>query len=215
MSSARHKLCLASALCALAIVVAELGCTGFFVNPTLSSLAVGPASPTIETGNTNNTVQMTVTGTNSDGSNAGHPSVVWSISDKTVATINSTGLVTSVNLGTATVTATSNQNPSISGTQTVTVSECVTSITISPASGSVSNNSGATVTLTAMGVPCGGGASVPVTSIATWTSSNNSLATVSAGVVSGVAGLSAGGTVTVTASIGSVISNTATITVSP
>ena len=43
-------------------------CTGFFVNPTLSSIAVGPASPTIETGNTNNTVQMTVFGTNSDGS---------------------------------------------------------------------------------------------------------------------------------------------------
>ncbi len=215
MSSARLKLCLASALCGLAIVVFEVGCTGFFQNPTLSSMVVGPASPTILTGTTNNTVQMTVFGTNNDGSTSNNVPVAWSISDETVATINSTGLVTSVSLGTATVTATANANPSITGTQTVTVSQCVTSITLKPTSGSVSNGTNLTVQLTATATPCNNSAPVDVTSVATWTSSNTSLATVSAGLVSGVAGLTTGGTVTVTASIGSVISNTASITVSP
>ena len=216
MSSAKHKLCLASALCALAIVVSEVGCTGFFVNPTLSSIVVGPASPTILIGGTtNNTVQMTVFGTNNDGSTANNVPVAWTITPTGVATISSTGLVTSVALGTATVTATANANPSITGTQTVTVSQCVTSITIKPTSGSVSNNTALTVQLTATATPCNNSAPVDVTSVATWTSSNTSLATVSAGLVSGVAGLTSGGTVTVTASIGSVISNTASITVSP
>ncbi len=213
MSSARHKLCLASALCGLAIVVAEVGCTGFFVNPTLSSLAVGPASPTIETGNTNNTVQMTVTGTNSDGSNAGHPSVAWSISDPTVATINSTGLVTSASVGTATVTATSNQNPSITGTQTVTVTVgCIQSIALSTYSGTVSGNQ-STLSITAEAMTCNGNQGV--TNVATWTSSNTALATVSAGVVSIVPGITSGGTVNITASVGSVVSPPAVITVTP
>jgi hypothetical protein len=41
------------------------------------------------------------------------------------------------------------------------------------------------------------------------------LATVSAGLVSGMTGLTAGGNVTVTASVGDITSNAATITVSP
>jgi hypothetical protein len=213
MSSAKHKLCLASALCALAIVVAELGCTGFFVNPTLSSLAVGPASPTIETGNTDNTVQMTVSGTNSDGSSAGHPSVAWSISDPSVATISSTGLVTSAGIGTTTVTATSNQNPSITGTQTVTVTVgCIQSISLNSYSGTVSGNN-PTLSITATAMTCNGNQGV--TSVATWTSSNTALATVSAGVVSIVPGISTGGTVNITASVGSIVSPPAAITVTP
>jgi hypothetical protein len=42
----------------------------FFVNPSLSSIAVGPASPTIENGTTGNTVQMNVFDTHNDGSTA-------------------------------------------------------------------------------------------------------------------------------------------------
>jgi hypothetical protein len=213
MSSAKHKLHLACALCALAIVVFELGCTGFFVSPTLSSIAVGPASPTIETGSTDNTVQMTVSGTNNDGSTADHPSVAWSISDPSVATINSTGLVTSASIGTATVTATSNQNPSITGTQTVTVTVgCIQSITLTPTNGTVSGNN-PTLPITAEAMTCNGDQGV--TSVATWTSSNTALATVSAGVVSIVPGITTGGTVNITASIGNIVSNAATITVSP
>jgi trimeric autotransporter adhesin len=214
MSSTKQKLRLAGAFTVLFLLALAAGCSNFFQNPVLSSLAMGPASPTIETGSTDNTVQMTVTGTNSDGSEAENPSVSWSITPTSVATVSSTGLVTSVSTGTATVTATSNQNASVSATATVTVTVgCITSIAVSPTSGSVSNNDGTTVQLKAEALTCNG--SDDVTDVATWTSSNTSLATVSAGLVSGVAGLTSGGTVNVTASIGSITSNAATIAVSP
>jgi len=158
-------------------------------------------------------VQMTAFGTNNDGSTNSNPSVGWSITPTTVATISTSGLVTSVSTGTATVTAASNQNPTITGTQTVTVTVgCITSIQVTPTSGSVSGNL-PTFPLTAQAATCNG--SFPVTDVANWNSSNTNLATVSAGTVSQVAGITAGGTVTITASIGNVVSNSATIAVSP
>ncbi len=213
MSSNKQKLRLAGAFAALAMFAIGVGCTGFFQNPTISSLAVGPASPTIETGDTNNTIQMTVFGTNNDGSTSNNPSVSWSITPTSTATISSSGLVTSVAVGTATVTATSNQNPSITGTATVTVTVgCITSITLSTYSGTVTTND-PSVAITATAVTCNG--SQPVTDVATWTSSNTSLVTVSAGDVEIVPGITTGGTVTVTASIGNIVSPPATITVTP
>src|ERR1700691_4983441 len=153
MTSRNHKLRLIGSLATLALLAIGVACTGFFVIPTISSLAVGPASPTIETGTTNNTVQMTVFGTNSDGSTQNNPSVSWSITPTTTATINSTGLVTSVAIGTATVTAAANQNPSITGTQTLTVTVgCIQSITLSQYSGNVAFSSDSVVTLTATAV---------------------------------------------------------------
>jgi len=212
-SSTKRKVRLAGAFAALLTLGLAASCKGFFVNPTLSSLAVGPASPTIETGTTGNTVQMTVFGTNNDGSTNSHPSVAWTIDPTSVATISSSGLVTSVEIGTATVTASSNQNPSITGTQTVTVTVgCIQSIQVKPTSGSVSGNV-PTFQLSATAITCNG--SPDVTSVATWNSSNTSLATVSAGLVSQVSGITTSGTVTITAQIGSVVSNTATISVSP
>ena len=215
MSSANHNLRIAGAFAALSMLALAVSCTGFFVNPTLTSLSVGPVTPTIETGTTGNTVQMTAFGTNNDGSTNTHPSVAWSISPTTgVATISTSGLVTSVAIGTATVTATSNQNPTILGTQTVTVTVgCVQSIQLSQTSGSVSGNN-PTLSLTATATTCNG--PFDVTSVATWTSSNTNLATVSAGTVTEVAGITTGGSVTITATIGNIVSNPpATITVTP
>jgi trimeric autotransporter adhesin len=213
MSSTKHKLRLAGAFAALATLTLAVSCTGFFVNPSLSSLAVGPASPTIETGTTDNTVQMTVFGTNNDGSTTNSPSVSWSITPTSVATISSSGIVTSVDTGTATVTATANQNPSITGTQTVTVTVgCITSIQIPTSADTLTGN----ITeddLTATALTCNG--SFPVTDVATWKSSNTNLATVSDGVVLEVTGLTTGGNVIITATIGNITSNALTITVSP
>ena len=208
-----HKLQRIAAFAALGALALAVSCRGFFVSPTLTSIAVGPSNPTIETGSTGNTVQMTAFGTYNDGS-TGNPSVTWSINPATgIANVSSSGLVTSVATGTATVTATSTQNPTITGTQTVTVTVgCIQSITLDPTSGTVTTNQ-PTVSISAQATTCDG--SFPVTDVATWTSSNTSLATVSAGNVTIVSGLATGGTVTVTASIGSVMSNAATITVSP
>jgi len=213
MSSKKTNLRLVGAFAAFGALILAASCTGFFVNPTLSSLAVGPATPTIETGTTDNTVQMTVFGTNSDGSTSTDPSVTWTITPTTVATVSKTGLVTSVATGTATITATSNQNPSITGTQSVTVTVgCIQSITLTPTSGTVTTND-PSVQIAANAATCNG--SADVTDVATWTSSNTNLATVSAGTVSILSGITTGGTVTVTATIGSITSNAATITVSP
>jgi trimeric autotransporter adhesin len=213
MSSAKHQLRWMSAIAVLLVLALGVACTGFFQNPTLTSIAVGPASPTIESGTTDNTIQMTVTGTNNDGSTTNNPSVAWTSSPNSVATISSSGLVTSVSVGTATVTATSNQNSSITGTATVTVTVgCVTSIKLSQTSGSVSTNE-PSLSITAQAETCNG--PFDVTQVATWNSSNTNLATVSAGNIEIVPGITTGGTVAVTASIGAIVSDTATITVSP
>ena len=74
MPSSKQKLRLVGAFAALAVLTLAVSCKGFFVKPTLSSIAVGPAAPTIETGTTNNTVQMTAFGTFNDGS-TGNPAV--------------------------------------------------------------------------------------------------------------------------------------------
>jgi len=199
-----------AALVALAFAAS---CRGFFVKPTLSSISVGPASPSIQTGNTNNTVQMFATGTFNDGS-TGHPSVTWSISPTSTATISGSGLVTSVATGTATVTAASNDNPSITGTQTVTVTVgCISSITVTSTNGTTISNGGVTsLTLKAQANTCNG--VVDITSVAQWTSSNTQIATVSAGVVTPTGTTGADGTITVTASSGGVSSNAMTIIVS-
>jgi hypothetical protein len=203
---------LTSAFAVLGMMALGASCRGFFVKPTLSSITVGPATPSIQTGNTNNTVQMFATGTYNDGS-TGHPSVSWSISPTSTATINGSGLVTSVATGTATVTATSNDNPSITGTQSVSVTVgCITSITVTSSNGTTISNGGTTsLTLVAKANTCNG--IVDITSVAQWTSSDTQIATVSAGVVSPTGSTGADGTITVTASSGGVTSNPLSITV--
>ncbi len=212
MSSKVQKLRLIGTFATLLTLALAASCRGFFVKPTLSSIAVGPATPSIQTGSTNNTVQMFVTGTYNDGS-TGRPSVSWSISPTSTATISASGLVTSAATGTATVTATSNDNPTITGTQTVTVTVgCIQSISVTPTSGSISNGGNTSVTLKAQANTCSG--SVDITSVASWTSSNTTIATVSAGVVTPTGTSGADGTVTITASSGGVTSNSVAITVS-
>jgi len=211
MSSKKQKLRLISSLALLAIAALGVACRGFFVNPVLSSIAVGPASPSIQTGSTNNTVQMTVVGTNNDGSTSSNPSVSWSISPTSVATVTTNGLVKSVATGTATVTATANQNPSITGSQTVSVTVgCIQSITIQPTNNTISvGGSNNTQTYTAMANTCNG--AIPITDVATWSSSNTSIATVAGGTATAVAP----GTTIITASSGGVTSNNATLNVTP
>jgi hypothetical protein len=175
MPSMKSKLRLMCSFAALATLALAVSCTGFFVKPTLTSLAVGPAAPTIDTGTTDNTVQMFAVGTFNDGS-TGSTAVTWSISpsDNSVATISGGGLVTSVNTGTATVTATATQNPAVTGTQTVTVNIAnVTSIVITPTTGNVSANGGFT-TFQAFANVSGSSIQVDVSAQATWSIAPNS-----------------------------------------
>ena len=216
MSSIKSQTRAIGAVAALATLAFAISCRGFFVKPVLSSISVGPATPSIQTGSSNNTVQMFAVGTFNDGS-TGNPQVTWSISGSgssgTVANISAGGLVTSQSTGTATVTATANQNPAITGTQTVTVIVgCIESIAITPTSANLTQSQ-STVQLKAMANTCNG--SVDITSVATWTSSNTTIATVAAGVVSATQTSGADGTITISASAGGITSSpNATVNVS-
>jgi hypothetical protein len=92
--------------------------------PTLNSIAVTPATPTIQAGATR---QFTATGTYSDSSTQDITSqVTWTSSGTAVATINSTGLATGVSAGTTTISATQG---SVTGRTTLTVQSAPLTIT--------------------------------------------------------------------------------------
>jgi len=212
MFSMKSKLRFGGAFAALATLALAMSCRGFFVKPTLTSLAVGPVSPTIFTGNVSNTVQMFAVGTFNDGSTSNTTPVSWAISSTSggsIATISSSGLVTAgQSTGTGTVTATSNLLPSISGTQPITVAvACTSAPIISPAGPGTLTPSQPTLSFTAA---CNGGQDVTAT--ANWVSSNTGIATVSAGVVTAIATSNDNGTFTITASQNGFTSNPVSIT---
>src|SRR5207245_1844695 len=108
--------------------------------------------------------------------------VAWATSSSAVATVSTSGLVTGVAVGAATITATSEGQ---TGTAAVTVSSVpVASVTVSPATATVFV--GATTQLTA--TPKDAVGNVLTGRVISWTSSNAALATVSAsGPVAGAA----------------------------
>ena len=91
--------------------------------PSLTSVSVTPANPTILNGTSQ---QFTATGKYSDGSTQNlTASVVWSSLDENVATITAGGLVTAMGSGTSTIEAASN---SISGSTTLTATSSLSAV---------------------------------------------------------------------------------------
>ena len=98
--------------------------------PTLSFIAVTPASPTISTGSTQ---PFTATGTYSNGSTQNLTSqLAWASSSTSVATINHAGLATAVNAGSTTISATLG---TVIGSTTLTVQTTPLTITTTSLSG--------------------------------------------------------------------------------
>jgi len=199
------------------------GCADFWVNPALTAITVTPLTPTItaETGTPPTcpsgsvcTVQMTATGTFSDGTTS-PITASWSSSQTTIASVNSnTALVTGVGAGTTTITAASG---TVSGSTSVTVVPGnLVSIAVTPTNPSI--RSGQTQQFTALGTISGGG-TIDITTSVTWNSSNTSAATITSGSTNG--GLAAAATVTttqttnITATSGTIVSSTAVLTVNP
>jgi hypothetical protein len=150
MSSPNHKLRLAGAFAALAMLAVGVSCTGFFQSPTWSSIAIQPSNPAVAVG-FSETLQAWGTDTNNQRSQI-TKGVVWSLSGAsnggTVATIDpSTGLFTGVATGSVTISAASE---GISGTATGTVVlSNVTSITVTPTSASMQLSASQSFTFTA------------------------------------------------------------------
>ena len=176
----------------------------FSAVPVLQSLVISAPATSIAQGGT---VQLTAIGTFSDGSTKNLTSLVnWTSSSLTVATVNSSGLVTGVGGGSTSITATRGGITSNILPLTVTVST-LQSITINGSSSSIAN--GTSLQLTATGT-FSDGSTQNITNSVTWTSSNPGTATISAaGLVTG-AGL---GTSNITATQNGITSNTFVLTV--
>lgn len=173
---------------------------------TLSSIAITPSSTLLAPASG---VQLTANGTFSDGSTVRiNPSVSWSTSDNTIATVNTTGFVTGQSGGVVTVTA---RQGSVSGTANILVeSAALTSTQVSPASSQVP------VTIRSQFKATGtfsNGDKQDLTSFVTWTSSKSAIATISS--VQSTAGSATGlqpGTTTISAVFAGQV-GTATLTV--
>lgn len=125
---------LIGAIAVLSTVALLASCRGFFVNPTLTAVTVGPQATLA----INQSIQMTATGTYSDGTqkqiNSG---VAWSSSDSTAVSISSGGLATGLTQGSATITGSAGSCSACSGTTTVTVQITVNSLSVTPSSQTV------------------------------------------------------------------------------
>jgi hypothetical protein len=129
-----RKLALTLAFTVLVAMSFGVSCRGFFPKPVLQSIAISPTAPQVTVLQTQS---LQLFGTFDDGSrNPVTSGVSWSSSDTTVATVTGTGsaTLTGVASGSATLTASAQ---ALSATATATVIGNVTSITVSPTSGSV------------------------------------------------------------------------------
>lgn len=170
--------------------------------PVLASLAVSPTSPALDKAQTQ---QLTVLGTFTDNT-TGPVVVTWSSGTPSVATVSSGGEVTALTPGTSVITATSG---TITGTTTVTVNRpALQSLTVTPSPATVSSNG--SVSFAALATYVDASTEV-VTSLVTWSSSDMSVATISA---AGVARGATPGLTTITAQWGAT-TGTADLTVTP
>ena len=180
--------------------------------PTLVSIDITPASPTITQGTT---IQLTATGTYTDSSTQNiTTTVTWDSSNKGVGTVSNTagsqGLASALTVGSTTISAIM---AGVTGTTTLTVTNALlVSIAVTPATASI--NVGATQQYTAMGTYSDSSTQNLTTSV-TWHSGNGAAATISntAGSNGRATGVGAG-TSTITAVL-SGITGAATLTVTP
>ncbi len=184
---------------------AVVGSTTLTVANPLVSIAVTPPTVTLAPVAQQ---QFTATGKYADGTTQNiTSSVTWASSAPTVAAINPAGLAVAVAPGTTTISATLG---TISGTATLTVTNPIVSIAVTPANPSipVGINYQFTATATFFDKTTG-----DITSTATWTSSDPTVATVSSQTpTQGLATSIKAGTTTIQASSGGVNGST-TLTV--
>lgn len=177
---------------------------GGTTTPTLASITVSPAAPSIAVGATQT---FTAAAKDSTGAAMTGLTFTWASSSTSVATISAGGVATAVGAGTTQITAKSGSITSAAVTLTVTPPPVAT-VTVAPTSASI--QVGQTQTFTATAKDAGGntlsGASI------TWASSSTATATINS---SGVATAVAAGSTQITAASGSVTSSPATLTVVP
>jgi hypothetical protein len=213
MSSTKQQLRLAGAFAGLATLALAISCRGFFVNPTLTSITVGPSGQTIAP---SGTLQMVATGTFNDGSTSNvSGKCLWTSSDTSVATIGlNDGKVIAAAVinnppGVTTITATDG-----TATNTATVDVCPAVTTMTVTANPTSVVAGGTITFTVMATFSGNTTPQDVTNQVTWNISNTTiLSNISAG--QGITNVGTSGTSGISASLCGFTSPSITITVTP
>lgn len=217
MFSTNQKVRVIGAIAASVSLALTLSCTGFFVNPTVTSLAIGPANLQLAP---SQSYQMVATATYSDGSTGDVTGKsVWSSSSTNVATFTAPGLLAAASLqalgdtlpGTTTVSA--SDGTVASSTQTVNVCPVVQSMTLTVNDGSSWSGAGGSVTLIFVVTATFNGVTgnQTVTDSVTWNIGNtNALPDISDGEGTTVSGNAS--TFNVSASLCGVTSNNVTIT---
>jgi hypothetical protein len=193
MLSSKKKFQIVAAFATLLLFALGVGCSGFFVNPTLTGITVGPAA-TIQTGGT---VQMTAVGTYNDGStNTLGSGVQWSTGTPNVAGVTSAGVVTGLSSGTSQITG-SFQTQSNSATITVQLAN-ILKITVTPMNDTIPQSSG-TLQFDAMATTASG--TQDITDSASWTSSNTAAGTIdpASGLFTAATSLTSNETTTISA----------------
>ncbi len=167
-----NTLRIAAASITLLMIGLELGCDGFFVDPVLTGIAVGPAA-TIQTADT---LQMSALGTYDDGKQKTLKSgVFWSSGTLSVAKVSESGLVTGVGPGQSVITGSAG-TVSASATVTVTLGN-LTSIKVTSSDGFTTIPWGSSEQFVATGTA--GGQQFDITDSVTWTTSPSSIQNVS------------------------------------
>lgn len=165
--------------------------------PTLLSLAISPLTPSVAKGLKQ---QFQALGTMSDGSQVDYTALAtWTSGTGTVATINSSGLATTLTTGTSSIGASVGAITATNVTLTVTVA-VIASIALTPSPSTVAKGLTQQYVATATFTDS---TTSDVSSTATWVSSNTAVATVSA---TGLATSLTVGTTNITAAKSSVTS---------
>lgn len=178
MLSGKKKIEIVSAFATLLLSAVGIGCHGFFVDPVLTSITVGPTA-TIQT---TATIQMSAVGTYNDGSTSSLTSgVSWSTASPEVASVSKAGLVTGVAQGSSIITAASGTQ---TGTATITVTiGGITAIKVTTSDGKTSIPFGTTEQFIATATA--DGKQVDVTNSVTWTTNPSTITGVSIDPTSG------------------------------
>ena len=175
--------------------------------PTISSIQVSPVSKSIGMGATQ---QFTATALLSDKTTKNiTSSAQWGSSDSTIASIDVAGVATGSASGTVTITAKSGTFQSSATLNVTAAAANLISIVISPATSSMPVNT--SQQFTAVG-NYAGGSSADLTTLVTWGSSSNGVATMS---VTGLATAVTAGTTNISASFAGVSASTGLTVTAP
>ena len=219
MSANERKLRLMAAFAALSTLALAISCRGFFVNPTITSLAIGPANLSIAPGQT---YQMVATATYSDGTTGDVTGKsVWTSSSPSVANFIAAGNLQAApiqNLTTlpGTTSVSASDGAVSSSTETVNICPVVQNMLLTVGGGSSATvTAGQSAQFDVKATFNGVTGTQDVTAYATWNINQTSILPSIDSTGNGTTTSGTTGTVIISATLCGANSNNVTLTVNP